>query len=985
MLPSSNSATALMSLSSTAALWHNRLGHPHIGLLPILSKQYNLSIPAITHLDCYPCNKAKSHKLPFHLSVTHTSEPFELVHMDVWGPSPIPSFSGFRYYLLLVDDYTKYCWLFPLHAKSEVTSCVQAFKVFVSNHFAYSIKTFRSDNGGEFLNKIMASFFAHFGILHETTCPYTPEQNGVAERKHGHIIETAISLLQQAQLPIQFWLEAITTALYLISRLPNSSIKFQVPFHVLYKKAPDYSMLKPFGCCCFPWLRPYASNKLTSRSTPCILLGYCASSKGYRCLDPLTNRVYISRHVKFLEHDFPYPKLVLSSSNSDPPSRCSSLSPVPTFKLVACSSSVDTCSSFSSSIPPLPTSDAPSFPDFPHESSLVSPQVPSSDPIPIQTVPSSLISSGPTSPQNVSTSTPAITSIHPMTTRSKSGVVVPKRPFSLLVHNPPFTEPLNFKEAVVFPEWQRAMAEEYSALVQQGTWTLVPLPPQAPIIGCKWIFKIKRHSDGSVARYKARLVAQGYQQTDGIDYNETFSPVVKQQTIRIVLSLAVTFDWTVKQLDVSNAFLHGTLHEQVYLKQPQGYVSPQFPNHACQLHKALYGLKQAPRAWYDMLSKSLVKQGFQNSLADSSLFVLSHQSDLVYVLVYVDDILITGNNSQLVDHIIKGLGSDFALKDLGVLHYFLGIEVLHTPSGMMLSQAKYAKDLLIKAGMDDCRPCASPSSIKSTTLASDLSFESPEFYRTLVGSLQYLTLTRPELSYAVNSVCQHMHHPLDSHFTAVKRILRYVKGSLDQGLCFSKGNSLHVTAFSDADWAGDALDRRSTGGYCVFLGTNLVSWSSKKQPTVARSSTEAEYKALANAIAEVVWIDHLLKDLKYPVLSSHLPVLWCDNSSAISLASNPVFHARTKHVEVDFHFVREKVLHKQLLVKFVPSELQIADVLTKPLTIQRFHFLRSKLQLFHIPASVCGGVLDRAEVPEVPPQSSPIGPLAPLTTSTSTN
>lgn len=284
--------------------------------------------------------------------------------MAVWGPSPVPSFSGYRYYLLIVDDFTKYCWLFPLHAKSEVATHIQNFKVFVSAHFSLQIKTIRSDRGGEFLNKLMTSFFATFGILHETTCPYTPEQNGVAERKHCHIVETAITLLQQAHLPIMFWLEAITTALYLINRLPNSSVQFQVPFHVLYNKAPDYHLLKPFGCCCFPWLRPYSTNKLESRSTPCIFLGYCASTKGYRCLDPSTNKVYISRHVKFLEHDFPYPQL----SNSPVPLPNFSVDPpISSFKLHNSSplnfpfsppspSSLDSSSSTSVSDSPNPTS-----------------------------------------------------------------------------------------------------------------------------------------------------------------------------------------------------------------------------------------------------------------------------------------------------------------------------------------------------------------------------------------------------------------------------------------------------------------------------------------------------------------------------------------------------------------------------------------------------------------------------------------------------
>lgn len=307
---------------------------------------------------------------------------------------------------------------------------------------------------------------------------------------------------------------------------------------------------------------------------------------------------------------------------------------------------------------------------------------------------------------------------------------------------------------------------------------------------------------------------------------------------------------------------------------------------------------------------------------------------------------------------------------MGSLHYFLGIEIVKHSTGLVLTQAKYATDLLHKAGMEVCTPCASPVSLKTYDPSPDLPFANPELYRTLVGSLQYLTITRPDLAYAMNVVCQHMHSPLDSHFTAVKRILRYIKGTVDQGLKFVKG-SLQLTAFSDANWAGDALDRRSTGGYCVFLGSNLISWSAKKQHTVARSSTEAEYKSLANTTAEVMWLVHVLQDLHFPVVSSQLPILWCDNIFAISLASNPVFHLRTKHVEVNFHFVREKVVNKQLNVKFVPSAHQLADIFTKPLTISRFQFLKDKLQLRFTLASVCRGVLTK--VVEASTESSSSG------------
>lgn len=323
------------------------------------------------------------------------------------------------------------------------------------------------------------------------------------------------------------------------------------------------------------------------------------------------------------------------------------------------------------------------------------------------------------------------------------------------------------------------------------------------------------------------------------------------------------------------------------------------------------------------------------------------------VLVYVDDVLITGSNTVYITELITLLSSKFVMKDLGSLSYFLGIEVLTTDKGILLSQIKYAADLLVKARMLDCRPSPSPCSTKPTVLEPDIPFSDQHSYRAIVGSLQYLTLTRPELSFAVNLACQHMLNPKQSDFIVVKRILRYIKGSLHQGLQFVHG-PLHVTAFTDVDWSGDHLDRRSTTRFCVFLGPNLISWSAKKQPTVAWSSTEAEYKALANTAADISWIQQLLLDLSVSLTLPH--VVWCDNLSAMALASNPIFHARTKHVEVDYHFVREKVITKQILVQHVGTLDQIADIFTKPLSVARFQYLKSKLMVVNTPMSLQGCV-----------------------------
>ncbi|RVW91109.1 Retrovirus-related Pol polyprotein from transposon RE1 [Vitis vinifera] len=415
--------------------------------------------------------------------------------------------------------------------------------------------------------------------------------------------------------------------------------------------------------------------------------------------------------------------------------------------------------------------------------------------------------------------------------------------------------PQNIQEAFKYPKWKAAVDEEVRALEKN----------------------VKYKADGNVDRYKARLVAKGFTQSYGIDYQETFAPVAKLNT------------------------------EEVYMDIPAGLETTSNFNKVCRLRKSLYGLKQSPRAWFERFTKVVKGYGFVQCQSDHTLFVKHFpEGKLAIIIVYVDDIILTGDHEEKIDLLKKLLTKEFEIKDLGNLKYFLRMEIARSKKGIAVSQRKYVLDLLNETGMLGCKPAETPMDTTVKLEESDGSAPVDKGrYQRLVGKLIYLSHTRPDIGFSVSVVSQFMNNPTEKHMTAVIRILRYLKMTPGKGLFFQRTTKKEIEIFSDADWAGSVTDRRSTSGYCSFVWGNLVTWRSKKQSVVARSSAEVEFRAMTQGICEGIWLNRLLEELQVPL--KHPMVLYCDNQAAISIAKNPVHHDRTKHVEIDRHFIKEKI------------------------------------------------------------------------------
>eukprot|EP00253_Pinus_taeda_P027362 PITA_27362 len=452
------------------------------------------------------------------------------------------------------------------------------------------------------------------------------------------------------------------------------------------------------------------------------------------------------------------------------------------------------------------------------------------------------------------------------------------------------------------------MNEEYRSLLANDTWDLVPLPKGRKLVRCKWVYRTKYGPDGKVDKHKARLVAQGFSQVEGIDYTETFSPVAKMNSVCLVLSLAASFKWEVHQMDVKSPSCNGDCIKLLRLGMPK---------------------------WIAFFLES----GFSRCHSDNTVYTKKVGKSLIILVLYVDDLILTGSDPNLINHVKSSLKKKFEMTDLGHLHYFLGLQVLQSKEGIFLSQSKYACDLLHHFHMEDCKPAPSPSQsgVKISVTCTSPKVDAT-LYHQLVGKILYLTHTCPDLSFDVGLIAQFMQTPPEIHWKAAKRILHYVRGIVQFGIHYNVEASPLLVGFTDSDWAGDPDDRKSTAGYVFTLGSGPITWACKKQGAISLSSAEAEYRGAVEASKEALWLRQILSDFGFQ--QQHPTTLWCDNQSAIQLCKDPVQHQHSKHIELHMHFIR-KLIHDHVLeVQYCSKDDQVADIFTKALTEAKFTKLR---------------------------------------------
>lgn len=904
------------SNANTAKLWHERMAHINMQYIKnTFSKEAAIGVdPEELKGDffCDDCHRGKEPRKPFPINENKPkSKPGEIIHGDLAGKMN-PSLGGSLYFLLLKDDATGFRTVYFLKEKSETIKCIKQFVNFIENQTETRVKMFVSDNGTEFVNQSLREFFAEYGIIHKTSAAYCPEANGRIEREMRTLKDTCRAMIKKYKF---LWAEAIATSVYVHNRLLDKQSSEITAFEQVFKKKPDLSNLRVFGCKAFTHIPKETRKVWDPKAKPLVFVGYDSNSRKYRLYDPEKKSIIISRNVSFSEKEDMLPD---QTQEDDDTTDTSDEAEDQETELEETESgeSGNTTTEEDESVPvqrreKIPVVVTTSDGEFEAE-------IPSQGQSRIRI---------PTKKYDL---------------RDRTKLKKPDRFQANVANVYDLNEPSTYTEAVESSDshkWIEAMKNEMNSHKTNGTWEIVKKPAKAKVLDCRWIFRIKKNENGPL--FKARLVIKGYKQQQGVDYFETFATVSRYESIRLLLSLAAAKGFKIKQFDIKTAFLYGDLDETIYMKQPEGFQTGD-QSWVCLLKKSLYGLKQAPRNWNRKFSEQLAAVNFKQSESDPCVFIGTVKNNAVYLALYVDDGLVLSPSESTIEFILKQIRMNFEIKVTDP-NTFVGIELQWDNSSgtLKLSQKEYINSILKKFNMLLSKPASVPMQPNLDLKPYDECEENLP-YRELIGSLLFLArVTRPDIAFPVSKLSQFNSCYNEMHWNCAKVILRYLKNTETLGLEYKKGDEFIISGYTDSDYASDKNDRKSTTGLAFFANDALISWTSQKQSIIAVSSTEAEYVALASGAKEALWLRRFANELGYPQVEP--TTIYVDNESAIKLAYNPEHHNRTKHIDVRFHFTRSLVEEKKIEICHVPTDKQAADILTKPLMKDKHEKMRKLL------------------------------------------
>lgn len=910
-------------------LWHLRLGH--LGNTAMGQLVAGDHAPSGVHykagdqLDfCSTCALCKSrvHNIPKASTSPDPQQPFELVGLDFNGPMSVASIGGARYSLAMVCFKVRYIVHDVVRTKDEAPAAMRRM-VDMVRLLGYTVKRVRVDNDSVLLGEPFRGVLRELVIVLERTAPYAHWQHARIERQWDTLVPMALCMVKQAGLGLEYWSAAMHTAVYIRNRVPSAGAG-GVPYKLVTGAAPDMTHMRVFGCPAYVHVDKSRRHKLDDKAWRGVFVGYALDSKAWLVYNPKTRQVVRSRNVVFDEAAVMAPASNIMG------------------EMAPAGAGDDEDDDDGAGVGG----------DGAGEDSAGGAGTPAGEDN--TTVDTQAGGAGAGSEEAGGAGAGDAGRRYPQRERR------PPQDYWLVpaanaAHAPAAAEPISYKQAMRSPDhhkWKAAMDEEMDSQVSRQVWKLVPKPAGRKVVDCKWVYRIKRNADGSVARFKARLVARGFTQERGVDYTETFAPTVRIAAIRLLLALAAHHDWEVEQMDVKTAFLEAHLEETIYMRQPEGYreVDQHGTELVCVLQRALYGLKQAPRNWNATITQWLVEYGFKQSAVDPGVFVHTGAGGVgVYVLVlYVDDNLLMGPAGDFIPAFKKAFKERFEIQDLGPVAWMLGMTVERdrTSRTISLGQQQYVLDMLERFNMLECKPVTTPMVLGALSNEEAGAGAGEVPYASLVGSLQYAAVTtRPDIAMPVSHLCRYMAKPTAKHWEQAKRVLRYLQGTQHHRLVYG-GNAggaqqqlVELVGYCDSDWASDVESRRSRSGYVFMMHGGAVSWRSMRQATVALSTAEAEYMALAVAVQEALFLRQLVEEVAPAGVQAGAMTIKEDNQACIALVNNTMTTGRTKHIDVRYHFCRERVESGDIKVEYCSTDKMLADVLTKPLAAPQHHKL----------------------------------------------